>query len=63
MHADGYASLIMEELDPDHNGYIEVRSEKFLLLSNFIEFYINLHLSFLFFFVDAVWMWIIDEAQ
>ncbi|KAL2626527.1 hypothetical protein AAZV13_07G115300 [Glycine max] len=24
MHADGYASLIMEELDPDHNGYIEI---------------------------------------
>lgn len=23
-HADNYASLIMEELDPDHNGYIEV---------------------------------------
>ncbi|KAG5106424.1 hypothetical protein JHK82_043394 [Glycine max] len=23
MHADGYASLIMEELDPDHNGYRE----------------------------------------
>lgn len=46
MHADGYASLIMEELDPDHNGYIEVRSEKFLLLSNFIEFYINLHLLY-----------------
>jgi len=30
MHADGYASLIMEELDPDHNGYIEVRSEQVL---------------------------------
>lgn len=25
-HASGYASLIMEELDPDHNGYIEVRT-------------------------------------
>ncbi|AES79267.2 putative respiratory burst oxidase homolog protein H isoform X2 [Medicago truncatula] len=23
-HADNYASLIMEELDPDHNGYIEM---------------------------------------
>ncbi|XP_004492338.1 putative respiratory burst oxidase homolog protein H isoform X2 [Cicer arietinum] len=23
-HAAGYASLIMEELDPDHNGYIEM---------------------------------------
>ncbi|ESW12296.1 hypothetical protein PHAVU_008G100700 [Phaseolus vulgaris] len=23
-HADGYAALIMEELDPDHNGYIEM---------------------------------------
>jgi hypothetical protein len=23
-NADGYAALIMEELDPDHNGYIEV---------------------------------------
>ena len=23
-HAAIYASLIMEELDPDHNGYIEV---------------------------------------
>jgi len=23
-HAATYASLIMEELDPDHNGYIEV---------------------------------------
>ena len=27
-HADGYAALIMEELDPDHNGYIEVRNEQ-----------------------------------
>ncbi|CAJ1798564.1 unnamed protein product [Sphenostylis stenocarpa] len=24
LHADGYAALIMEELDPDHNGYIEM---------------------------------------
>ncbi|KAL2569554.1 hypothetical protein AAZV13_18G134500 [Glycine max] len=24
VHADAYASLIMEELDPDHNGYIEM---------------------------------------
>ncbi|TKY66041.1 putative respiratory burst oxidase-like protein H [Spatholobus suberectus] len=24
MHAAGYASLIMEELDPDHHGYIEM---------------------------------------
>lgn len=25
-HAGEYASLIMEELDPDHLGYIEVRT-------------------------------------
>ena len=25
-HASEYAALIMEELDPDHHGYIEVRS-------------------------------------
>ncbi|KAK7395312.1 hypothetical protein VNO78_15863 [Psophocarpus tetragonolobus] len=24
VHADGYTALIMEELDPDHNGYIEM---------------------------------------
>ncbi|PNY04976.1 respiratory burst oxidase protein H-like [Trifolium pratense] len=27
-HADGYAALIMEELDPDHNGYIEFNQYK-----------------------------------
>jgi len=27
-NASGYAALIMEELDPDHNGYIEVRHEQ-----------------------------------
>lgn len=53
-HAAGYASLIMEELDPDHNGYIEVRITKpinfnymYLLfailfrLSSFVYFYIT----------------------
>lgn len=26
--AEGYAALIMEELDPENLGYIEVRQEK-----------------------------------
>ncbi|KAK2985568.1 hypothetical protein RJ640_025001 [Escallonia rubra] len=31
-HAAAYASLIMEELDPDHLGYIEVRTLNLLLM-------------------------------
>ena len=32
--ADEYAALIMEELDPDGLGYIEVVNDRFLLASH-----------------------------
>ncbi|KAL9277012.1 hypothetical protein ACSQ67_025432 [Phaseolus vulgaris] len=37
-HADGYAALIMEELDPDHNGYIEMWQLETLLKEMFKKY-------------------------